>query len=161
MVFWRGLSLDKNTLPSTLLGQMSPDLVLPDLFNNQSVDISTYQGEVILLNVWATWCPGCLLEHDVLNSIAASDEVKIIGMNYKDDLDKAKNWLKMKGNPFIAIPIDTTGRTAIEWGVYGAPETFVIDKKGIIRYKHIAPISIEDWEKTLLPIVQALKQESI
>lgn len=160
ILFWRGLQLDKSILPTPLLDKAAPELKLNDLLSDSTVDLLDWRGQVIILNVWATWCPGCLLEHDVLNNIATSQEVSIIGLNYKDDLVKAKNWLNTRGNPFVAIPVDATGDTAIEWGVYGAPETFIIDKKGVIRYKHIAPLSWEEWESVLLPIVKQLKEET-
>jgi len=159
-LFWRGLQLDKNALPTPLLDKPAPELKLQDLLSDEAIDLETWRGQVIVLNVWATWCPGCLQEHDVLNQIAASKTVPIIGLNYKDDLEKAKVWLVRQGNPFISIPVDATGDTAIEWGVYGAPETFIIDKQGVIRYKHIAPLSWQEWQSVLLPIVEQLKKES-
>lgn len=159
-LFWRGLQLDKNTLPTPLLDKPAPHMKLKDLLTDSSVDLENWRGQVVIVNVWATWCPGCLQEHDVLNQIAASQVAPIIGLNYKDDLKKAKTWLQARGNPFIAIPVDVSGDTAIEWGVYGAPETFIIDKQGMIRYKHIAPLSWQEWQTVLLPIVKQLQGEA-
>jgi len=160
LLFWRGLQLDKNELPSPLLNKPAPELRLEDLLTNELVDIDTWRGQVVIINVWGTWCPGCLQEHDVLNAIAKSKVVPMVGLNYKDSLSKAKLWLKSQGNPFVAVPVDATGDTAIEWGVYGAPETFIIDKHGVIRYKHIAPLSMQEWQNVLLPIVKDLQGET-
>lgn len=158
-LFWRGLQLDKGKLPTPLMDKPAPELKLSDLLTGSVVNLEDWKGQVVIVNVWATWCPGCLQEHDVLNDIAATKVVPLIGLNYKDDLPKAKQWLKASGNPFVAIPVDASGDTAIEWGVYGAPETFIIDKQGVIRYKHIAPLSWKQWETELLPIVKQLKGE--
>jgi len=158
-LFWKGLFLETNKVPSPFIDKQAPNLVLQDLLSEQTVDLKSWQGQVVLLNVWATWCSGCLQEHPVLNAIAAEKTVPLIGLNYKDDPSKAKAWLKNQGNPFVAIPNDVTGKVAIDWGVYGAPETFVIDKKGVIRYKHIAPLSWQQWQKELLPLIQKLQQE--
>ncbi|MBT8142842.1 MAG: DsbE family thiol:disulfide interchange protein [Gammaproteobacteria bacterium] len=161
-LFWKGLSLDTDKVPSPFIGKSAPALILPDLLSSDStVDLSQWRGQVVLLNVWATWCSGCLLEHPVLNAMAAERLVPIIGLNYKDDPVKAKAWLQEQGNPYVAIPNDANGNVAIDWGVYGAPETFVIDKQGVIRYKHIAPISLQEWQNTLRPLVLALQQEQI
>ncbi len=160
LLFWRGLQLDKNILPTPLLNKPAPELVLDDLLTHGQVNLKDWRGQVVIVNVWATWCPGCLQEHETLNNIAASQVAPIIGLNYKDDLAKAKQWLKARGNPFVAIPVDVNGNTAIEWGVYGAPETFIIDKKGVIRYKHIAPLSWQEWSEVLLPIIEQLQGEA-
>ena len=162
VLFLRGLFLDTNKVPSPFIDKTAPSLILPDLLDaNKVVDLAEWRGQVVLLNVWATWCSGCLLEHPVLNDIAAENIVPIIGLNYKDDPIKAKAWLKQQGNPFVAIPNDALGLVAIDWGVYGAPETFVVDQQGIVRYKHIAPISMTEWQTVLRPIVEKLQQTQL
>ena len=159
-LFYKGLFLDTNKVPSPFIGKSAPTLILPDLLNaTQQVNLQDWKGQVVLLNVWATWCSGCLQEHPILNAIADEKLVPIIGLNYKDNSQKAKTWLKNQGNPFVAIPNDLSGEVAINWGVYGAPETFIIDKQGIIRHKFIAPISWDDWLNTLRPIVLELQGE--
>lgn len=161
VLFYKGLYLDTNKVPSPFINKPAPTLILPDLLNiQQQVNLEDWKGQVVLLNVWATWCSGCLLEHPVLNDIAQENLVPIIGLNYKDNSQKAKAWLQKAGNPFVAIPNDLSGEVAINWGVYGAPETFVIDKKGIVRYKFIAPISNDDWKNNIRPLVVALQGES-
>ncbi len=157
-LFYKGLYLDTNKIPSPFIDKAAPSLVLPDLLNaQQQVNLEDWKGQVVLLNIWATWCSGCLLEHPVLNAIAKENLVPIIGLNYKDNSQKAKAWLKESGNPFAAIPNDLSGQVAINWGVYGAPETFIIDKQGVIRYKFIAPISMDDWATKLRPLVVQLQ----
>lgn len=160
-LFWKGLYLDKNKIPSPFIDKPAPALILPDLLNvNDLVNLQEWKGQVVLLNVWATWCSGCLKEHPVLNAIANEKIVPIIGLNYKDNTQKAKTWLQEQGNPFVAIPNDLSGEVAINWGVYGAPETFIIDKQGIIRHKFIAPISWDAWQNELRPIVIKLQGET-
>ena len=160
-LFYKGLFLDTNKIPSPFIDKPAPSLILPDLLDSsQQFNLQDWKGQVVLLNVWATWCTGCLQEHPILNAIAKENLVPIIGLNYKDNTQKAKAWLQEAGNPFAAIPNDLSGEVAINWGVYGAPETFIIDKRGIIRYKFIAPISMHDWNNKLRPLVLELQDES-
>ena len=160
-LFWKGLYLDTNSVPSAFFDKPAPDLILPDLLTpSRLVNLQDWQGQVVLVNVWATWCTGCIQEHPTLNAIASEKDVPIIGLNYKDNPKKAKAMLAQMGNPFTAIPNDSAGQVAINWGVYGAPETFIIDKKGIIRYKHIAPLTLTEWNTVLKPIVQQLRAEN-
>jgi len=113
-LFWKGLYLDKNKIPSPFIDKPAPALILPDLLNvNDLVNLQEWKGQVVLLNVWATWCSGCLKEHPVLNAIANEKIVPIIGLNYKDNTQKAKTWLQEQGNPFVAIPNDLSGEVAI------------------------------------------------
>ncbi len=162
ILFYKGLYLDTNKVPSPFIDKKAPSLILPDLLNpQQQVNLADWKGQVVLLNVWATWCSGCLLEHPVLNAIAKENLAPIIGLNYKDNSQKAKEWLQKSGNPFTAIPNDLSGEVAINWGVYGAPETFIIDKQGVIRYKFIAPISLDDWKNKLRPLVIQLQGERL
>ncbi|CAH0534076.1 Thiol:disulfide interchange protein DsbE [Vibrio stylophorae] len=146
-------------LESVLVGQPMPDFELNDLFNPQmQYDKSLFQGEPMLLNVWATWCPTCLAEHAYLNQLAG-EGVKVIGLNYKDNREKAIQMLKTKGNPYQVTLSDPTGLLAIDLGVYGAPETYLIDANGMIRYRHVGEVNAKNWQEELLPRFQALLDE--
>lgn len=159
LVFHAGLGLNPRLVPSPLIGRPVPEFSLPRLNNTDDVFMqSTLQREVSLLNIWATWCVSCRQEHPTLMKIAASDEVPVYGLLYKDEPGKAAQWLQDRGDPYRANAVDADGRVAIEWGVYGTPETFVIDDRGIIRYKHIGPISWDDWETVILPLVRSLRE---
>ncbi len=116
-------------------------------------------GEVSLVNIWASWCVSCRAEHKLLNDMAKQG-VKIYGINYKDELPDARRWLSLYGNPYVKSAHDITGRAGIDWGVYGTPETFVIDKKGLIRYKHTGPIYQDDITDKILPLIAQLQEES-
>jgi cytochrome c biogenesis protein CcmG/thiol:disulfide interchange protein DsbE len=160
LLLWRGLSLHPNEIPSPLIDKPAPTFSLPTLLSNtQPTTEKDLIGHVTLLNVWATWCYACAEEHPYLMELAANHEIVLYGFNYKDDSGAAKNWLKEHGNPYQIIAVDLDGRAAIDWGVYGTPETFLIDKKGIIRYKQIGPITPNVWEKTLKPLVDKLRSE--
>lgn len=160
LILWRGLSLHPNQIPSPLINQEAPAFTLPNLLkDNTKVSNKDFLGQVTLFNVWGTWCYACAEEHAALLDLANKEHIRIIGLNYKDDTNAAKKWLKDNGNPYQIIAVDQSGDTAIDWGVYGAPETFVIDKKGIIRYKHIGPINKDNWEHTLKPLIIKLQNE--
>lgn len=155
-----GLNRDPTRIPSPLIGRPAPAFTLPLLSNPaQSISSDDLKGEVTLLNVWATWCSGCHKEHPVLVQLARTSSVPLYGLNYKDDHHAARQWLEKNGNPYTANAVDANGRVAIDWGVYGAPETFIIDSRGIVRYKHIGPLSAEDVRDTILPLVQKLREE--
>jgi len=119
-----------------------------------------FLGKVSILNVWGTWCFACKQEHPVLLELAKLNVAPIFGLNYKDDSSQAKLYLRDFGNPFVANAADVAGRVAIDWGVYGAPETFLIDRKGIIRHKHIGPLTMQDLDTKILPFIEQLKNES-
>jgi cytochrome c biogenesis protein CcmG/thiol:disulfide interchange protein DsbE len=154
LILWRGLDLHPNIVPSPLINKAAPEFNLSDLENPQhQVSEKNFLGKVTLLNVWASWCYACAQEHAFLVELAAQKQVAIIGLNYKDDLAAAKRWLAANGNPYTAIAVDQAG-------VYGAPETFVIDKKGIVRYKQIGPITPAIWEYDLKPLVTQLQGEA-
>ena len=158
LVFYFGLGLNPRLVPSPLIGQPVPEFSLPRLDNTDNAFMqSALQREVSLLNIWATWCVSCRQEHPTLMKIAASDEVPVYGLLYKDEPAKAAQWLQNRGDPYRANAVDADGRVAIEWGVYGTPETFVIDARGIIRYKHVGPISWDDWETVILPLIRSLR----
>jgi cytochrome c biogenesis protein CcmG, thiol:disulfide interchange protein DsbE len=158
VVFFIGLGLNPRLLPSPLIDQPAPAFALSKLGNPEHlINQSDMDGQVSLLNIWATWCVSCRHEHPVLMEIAASKIVPIYGLFYKDEPDKGIAWLKEYGDPYVASAIDLDGKVAIDWGLYGAPETFIIDKDGIIRYKHVGPISWEQWQTILLPKIELLK----
>jgi cytochrome c biogenesis protein CcmG/thiol:disulfide interchange protein DsbE len=115
-------------------------------------------GQVWILNVWASWCTPCRVEHPLMNELAAKNIVPIVGMNYKDNPDAARKWLAELGDPYTTTFIDHDGRLGIDFGVYGVPETFVIDKQGVIRYKHIGPVTPEAMQKKIVPLVQELQK---
>jgi len=156
-----GLYKDPSEVPSPLIGKSVPEFSLPKLYDNSAqFSNKDFLGKVSVLNVWATWCFACKQEHPALLELAKRNLAPIYGLNYKDDADKAKLYLRDFGNPFIANAFDEAGRVAIDWGVYGAPETFLIDKKGIIRYKHIGPLTLNDLDNKIQPLILQLKNES-
>jgi periplasmic protein thiol:disulfide oxidoreductases, DsbE subfamily len=149
---WRGLSLDPNYLPSALIDKPVPAFELPNLREpDQLVKTEELLGEPYLLNVWATWCPSCRVEHPYLLQLAEQG-VKIVGLNYKDEDEPAKDWLKHFKDPYSLIIADREGRLGLDLGVYGAPETFIVDAEGIIRYKHVGVVDERVWRSTLAPI---------
>ena len=160
MLLWRGLELNPTEVPSPLINKPSPTFQSPELFKaTQIITNADFIGQVTLFNVWATWCYACALEHDFLMQLAKDHSVNIYGLNYKNDPVLARKWLAEYGNPYKIVAVDQSGSVAIDWGVYGTPETFIIDKKGVIRYKHIGPITADVWAGTLQPIVQKLEIE--
>lgn len=155
---YRGLSLDPKLVPSPLVGKPVPAFTLTRLDDPATtISDADFKGKVSLLNVWATWCVSCRQEHEVLVQLARSGQVDIYGLNYKDNREDAKRWLVRLGNPYVANAFDSDGRVGIDWGVYGAPETFIIDREGIIRHKHIGPLTIEILNEEILPLVEKLK----
>jgi len=147
-------------VPSPLIGKAVPEFSIPTVEDQQKVFSSKdLKGQVSLVNIWASWCVSCRAEHKLLNVIAEQG-IKIFGINYKDELPDARRWLSAYGNPYVKSAHDITGRAGIDWGVYGTPETFVIDKKGVIRYKHTGPVYQEDIDEKILPIIEQLQAES-
>ena len=160
-VMWRGLSLHPSDVPSPLIGKRAPRLQLPLLLNTHLISLNKeLKGHVTLLNVWASWCVACSEEHDLLLHIAKNKNFELWGLDYKDNPEAAVSWLERKGNPYQKVLLDKQGLTAIDWGVYGTPETFVIDKQGIIRYKQVGPILADDWQNIFLPLIQQLASAS-
>lgn len=152
-----GLKLDPRKIPSPLVDKPLPAFSLPTLDNpSRSLSNEDFKGKVVVINVWASWCAACRQEHPLLMEVARAKQVPLIGLNYKDKRDDAQRVLQTEGNPYEVSLVDADGRIGIDWGVYGVPETFVIDKTGVIRYKYIGPITTEDWKKTLLPLIQKL-----
>jgi cytochrome c biogenesis protein CcmG/thiol:disulfide interchange protein DsbE len=155
-----GLTLNPAEVPSPLVGKSAPEFTLPRLHEpSQTLSLQDLKGHVTLLNVWASWCESCRVEHPLLLNIAASGAVPVYGLNYKDEREKAIGWLKKLGDPYQAIAVDQNGRTAIDFGVYGAPETYLIDQNGIIVYKKIGPVTPQDWQKNISPLIQQLRAE--
>ena len=157
VLLYFGLKLDPRKLPSPLVGKPLPAFSLTTLDKpNRSLSNADLSGRVVLINVWASWCVACKQEHPVLMAIAREKQVPLIGLNYKDKPEDALRVLATEGNPYEVSLVDAKGRVGIDWGVYGVPETFVIDKQGIVRRRHVGPISTADWEQTLLPLIQKL-----
>ena len=157
-----GLRSDPNTLPSALINKPAPAFTLPQLKEpTKSFSAEEMRGKVWLLNVWASWCIGCREEHQSLLKYAESGVVPIYGLNYKDKTEDALGWLEDLGNPYVLSAADTDGRVAIDYGVYGAPETYLIDQNGTIRYKQVGPLVPEIWEEKFLPLIQELNRQGI
>ena len=145
-----GLRLDSTRVPSPLIGNQAPSFELPILESESKTLNSRHMiGGFWVLNVWASWCVACREEHHVLMEMAAKG-VPIVGLNYKDEDADARHWLSEWGNPYFVNAIDNQGDVAIDWGVYGVPETFVIDADGIVRYKHIGPLTSEQAEREIV-----------
>lgn len=158
VVFWIGLGKDPSYVPSPLIGKPAPAFRLPELgYTDRFVTQADLTGQVSLLNVWATWCAGCRQEHAALLEIARQGDVPVYGLNWKDDAEAALAWLAQLGNPYVASAFDGDGRAAIDWGVYGAPETFLIGADGTVLYKHIAPITMEIWDAEFVPRIAAAR----
>ena len=151
-----GLHRDPSEVPSPLIGKPAPEFTLPSL-QDTSFQIASKEmaGKTWILNVWGTWCGGCREEHETLVAISRQNVVPIIGLNWRDDNDAAQEWLRQLGNPYAAVATDHDGRTAIDWGVYGAPETFLIGPDGKVIFKHIAPMTLDVWATEFLPRIQA------
>ncbi|HZQ72740.1 MAG TPA: DsbE family thiol:disulfide interchange protein [Burkholderiales bacterium] len=155
-----GLGLNPREVPSPLVGKPAPNFELP-LLQEPDKTFSAKQelGKVWLLNVWASWCVACREEHETLVAYSKSGGAPLYGLNYKDQRAEGMRWLARYGNPYRASFYDADGRVGIDYGVYGVPETYVIDKRGIIRYKRIGPVTPELLEKTLVPLVRELERE--
>jgi cytochrome c biogenesis protein CcmG/thiol:disulfide interchange protein DsbE len=156
--FFLGLGRDKETLPSPLIGKPAPAFELPSVEDpTQKISSQDFAGRMYVINVWGSWCIGCRQEHDALMQIAQRGEVPIVGLNWNDELALAQRWLRELGNPYVGNAFDAEGRVAIDWGVYGAPETFLVDANGEIIFKHVSPLTIEIWERDFVPLIRASK----
>jgi cytochrome c biogenesis protein CcmG, thiol:disulfide interchange protein DsbE len=156
---FKGLFLNPREVPSPLIDKPAPQFTLSQLAEpGKTFGASEMKGQVWLLNVWASWCVACRQEHPLLVELSKQKAVPIIGLNYKDKPDAAAGWLAQFGNPYNLSVQDTDGRVGIDYGVYGVPETFLIDKNGVIRYKQIGPITEEVWTKTMLPKIEELRK---
>jgi len=156
-----GLTRDPKLVPSPLIGKPAPTFELSRLYEpEQKFSDKEFIGKVSILNVWASWCAACRQEHPFLMKLAKEKTITIYGLNYKDARDDAKRWLRQYGgNPYNLIGYDNSGRAGMDWGVYGVPETFIMDKKGIVRYKHVGPLHPQVWQEQLLPLIQKLRAE--
>jgi cytochrome c biogenesis protein CcmG/thiol:disulfide interchange protein DsbE len=156
---FRGLALNPREVPSPLIGKPAPAFARPQLHDAaKTFSQKDLAGQVWLLNVWASWCVACREEHPVLVELARQKAVPIVGLNYKDAPEDAKAWLKQFGDPYMLSVVDRDGRVGIDYGVYGVPETFLIDANGVIRHKQIGPLTPAAWEKTIRPKIEALRR---
>lgn len=150
---------DPHFLPSQLIDKPFPVFTLAELSDpERRVTTDDVDGEVSLVNVWATWCAACLVEHPELVRISREEGVRVIGVNYNDESTKARAWLARHGNPYVFTIVDNAGTLAIDLGVYGAPETFVVDAAGVIRYRHVGAVTKDVWDETLAPIIALLNE---
>ncbi len=153
-----GLRLNPREVPSPLIGKPVPAFRLAQLqVSDKFITPEDMRGKVWLLNVWASWCVSCRQEHPVLIDLQQQNRIPIIGLNYKDDRAAAITWLTQHGgDPYLVSAVDADGRVGIDFGVYGVPETFLIDKNGMIRYKHIGPVTTEALKTKILPLAEEL-----
>lgn len=162
----KGLTLDPTELPSPLIDKPAPAFELTRL-STAATEADTpfvsneMLGQVWVLNVWASWCAACVDEHPLLVAFAADSDVPLVGLNYKDEPDAARAWLARLGNPYDVIADDREGDVGIDWGVYGVPETFVIDAEGNVRYKHIGPVDEKTLRTMIGPLVEQLQQGAL
>jgi len=153
-----GLTKDPREVPSPFIGNAAPAFRLEQLHDaSKPFAPEDMRGQVWLLNVWASWCVSCRVEHPLLVEMAKRNVVPIVGLNYKDRREDGVQWLQKFGNPYALSAYDFDGRVGIDYGVYGVPETFVIDKQGVVRYKQIGPITPEALEKKILPLIKSLR----
>lgn len=147
---------DISTVPSALVGQAAPHTMLPPIegLDRPGINSPEFGGKVTLVNVWASWCAPCREEHPVLMALAQDSRFEIAGLNYKDRPENARRFLGDLGNPYTAVGADQAGRAAIDWGVYGVPETFLVGKDGTILYKHVGPLTAEAVQSALLPQIE-------
>jgi cytochrome c biogenesis protein CcmG, thiol:disulfide interchange protein DsbE len=154
--FVMGLHRDPGAIPSPFIGKPAPAFSLESLGDpGWKVGTADFAGRPWLLNVWATWCAGCRDEHAVLLAIARENRAPLVGLNWRDDRTLALGWLAQLGNPYVSVAFDPEGRAAIDWGVYGAPETFLIDAEGRVAKKHVGPLTMEVWQREFLPLLPA------
>jgi cytochrome c biogenesis protein CcmG/thiol:disulfide interchange protein DsbE len=152
-----GLTRNPREVPSPLVGKPAPAFELPKLSDPQAkFSPAEMKGKVWLLNVWASWCVACREEHPVLVEFAKTKQAPLVGLNYKDPREDALRWLARYGDPYLLSAADTAGRIGIDYGVYGVPETYVIDKRGVIRYKHIGAVTPEVMAQKIVPLIKAL-----
>lgn len=157
-----GLGLKPREVPSPFIGKPVPQFTLPKLMaEGETIAPSDLKGQVWMLNVFASWCVACRAEHEVLTNFIKSEKLTVLGLNYKDEPADAKRWLAELGNPYEHIAVDYDGEVGIDFGVYGVPETFVIDKQGMIRHKVIGPVFEETVRDTLVPLILKLREEKV
>ena len=148
---------EKGVIASPLLGRPAPQFALPSLTDPaQQVRSADLKGHWYLFNVWGTWCGECRQEHETLLQVHRAGVVPIIGLDWRDDDTQARSWLAQLGNPYQSVAVDRSGRIAIDWGVYGAPETFLVNPQGIVVYKHVGALTPDTWTREILPRVSGL-----
>jgi cytochrome c biogenesis protein CcmG/thiol:disulfide interchange protein DsbE len=153
-----GLNLNPREVPSPLIDKPAPDFQLPQLHEtNRTLAPQDMKGKVWIFNVWASWCVACLEEHPLLVELSKLNLVPIVGLNYKDNRAEALQWLQKRGDPYTLSAQDAEGRVGIDYGVYGVPETYVIDKEGVIRFKRIGPVTPKVLDEQILPLVKRLQ----
>jgi cytochrome c biogenesis protein CcmG/thiol:disulfide interchange protein DsbE len=154
--FYIGLGRNPAELPSQLIGKPAPAFALASIEDPaRIVSSADYRGRMYLFNVWGSWCPTCREEHEALLAIAQTHTVPIIGLDWNDERSRAQSWLRQLGNPYTAVAFDADGRTAIDWGVTAAPETFLVSADGRVLYKHISEMTLDVWEREFLPRIRA------
>lgn len=160
VLLWVGIGINSREEQATLLNRQISRLELPDLYNTEiKLDQTLFANKVSVLNVWATWCKHCKNEHQFLVELKQKNTVQMIGLNYRDDAQAAKDLLANHGNPYHAVLADFTGDAMSNWGVDGIPETFIIDKKGIIRYQHDGELTQDVWEQDIMPVIAKINSE--
>ena len=149
---------DRTAIDSPLIGRPAPDFSLPVMGEpGRRLGNRDLLGEPFLLNVWGSWCPNCRVEHPVITELARSGAVRVVGYNYKDEPVDAQRWLAQLGNPYFVNVVDADGRAALDWGIYGAPETFLVDARGIVRWKFVGPITPEVVRDDILPTLESAR----
>ena len=161
VAFLRGFDRDPRDIPSALIDKPAPEFALPPLPGyKEGLSNATLKGDVTLVNVFASWCIPCKAEHPVITRLAREQGVTVRAINHKDKAEDAIAWLKRNGDPYASIGVDLDGRTSIDWGVYGVPETFLLDRQGRIRFKHVGPLTPQVVEEQILPMVKHLRSAS-
>jgi cytochrome c biogenesis protein CcmG/thiol:disulfide interchange protein DsbE len=157
-MFYRGLFLNPGEVPSPLIGKPAPAFELEELSRPELTFAATdMSGEPAVLNVWATWCAGCRQEHAFLMQLARSKEVPLYGLNYRDERAPALQWLQQLGDPYQMTAFDPEGVASLDWGDYGAPETFLMDRAGTVVYKHLGPLTPSVWVEEFRPRIEAMR----
>jgi cytochrome c biogenesis protein CcmG/thiol:disulfide interchange protein DsbE len=157
--FFVGFNRDPKLIPSPMIDKPSPAFSVPGLRGNDgTVSNARFEGKVTLVNFFASWCIPCRIEHPLLMELARTGAVQIVGVNYKDKPEDALNWLRQLGDPYGVIGADRDGRAAIDWGVYGVPESYIVDKQGRIRFKQVGPITEDVWRKDMAPMIKELSR---
>lgn len=155
---WMSRNPDRDALPSPLIGKPAPAFALPVLHEPaRTVALDQLKGQPFVLNVWGSWCVECRVEHPVLTRFAETKRIRVIGYNWKDEHADALRWLEQFGNPYWLVLVDYDGRKAIDWGIYGAPETFLVDAAGVVRWKHVGPLTDDIVDDELMPLVRDLE----
>ena len=157
---WMSRQPNREALPSALLGKPAPAFTLPVLHDpSYTVSLADLKGQPFLLNVWGSWCVECQAEHPVMTRFAETKRLRVVGYNWKDERADALRWLEQFGNPYMVVIADEDGRAAIDWGIYGAPESFLVDANGIIRWKHVGPLTDVIIRNELLPALAQVEAQ--